>query len=160
MGRSRALANGVGKGSMKQQVRSKKRVADHGEVFTPGWMVDAMLDPVKEETERIDSRFLEPACGSGNFLVKILARKLAAVDFVYGKSDFERRHYALLALMIVKVGVRLPYGFRLSWRALSPHGRSNAASGGISRDRSRLLQAARRNSARRRGRRKDGRWRR
>ena len=101
MGRSRALANGVGKGSMEQQVRSKQRVADHGEVFTPGWMVDAMLDLVKEETERIDSRFLEPACGSGNFLVKILARKLAAVDFVYGKSDFERRHYALLALMSI-----------------------------------------------------------
>jgi len=86
---------------MEQQVRSKQRVADHGEVFTPGWMVDAMLDLVKEETERIDSRFLEPACGSGNFLVKILARKLAAVDFKFGKSDFERRHYALLALMSI-----------------------------------------------------------
>lgn len=52
---------------MEQQVRSKQRVADHGEVFTPGWMVDAMLDLVKEESERIDSRFLESACGSGNF---------------------------------------------------------------------------------------------
>jgi len=83
----------------EQQVRSRQRVADHGEVFTPGWMVDAMLDLVKEESERIDSRFLEPACGSGNFLVKIPARKLAAVDFKYGKSDFERRHYALLAVM-------------------------------------------------------------
>ena len=41
-------------------VRSKQRVADHGEVFTPAWMVDAMLDLVKDETERIDSRFLEP----------------------------------------------------------------------------------------------------
>lgn len=48
-------------------VRSKQRVADHGEVFTPPWMVEAMLDLVKGETERIDSRFLEPACGSGNF---------------------------------------------------------------------------------------------
>ena len=80
-------------------VKSKQRVADHGEVFTPAWMVEAMLDLVKGETERIDSRFLEPACGSGNFLVQILRRKLAAVEIKYGKSDFERRHYALLALM-------------------------------------------------------------
>jgi hypothetical protein len=82
-------------------VRSKKRVADHGEVFTPAWMVEAMLDLVKNETERIDSRFLEPACGSGNFLVQIMRRKLAAVELKYGKSDFERRHYALLALMCI-----------------------------------------------------------
>jgi len=61
-------------------VKSKKRVADHGEVFTPAWMVEAMLDLVKDETERIDSRFLEPACGSGNFIVQILKRKLAAVE--------------------------------------------------------------------------------
>ncbi len=80
-------------------VKSKQRVADHGEVFTPPWMVAAMLDLVKGETERIDARFLEPACGSGNFLVQILQRKLAAVERKYGKSDFERRHYALLALM-------------------------------------------------------------
>lgn len=80
-------------------VKSKQRVADHGEVFTPAWMVEAMLNLVKDETERIDSRFLEPACGSGNFLVQILRRKLAAVELKYGRSDFERRHYALLALM-------------------------------------------------------------
>ena len=80
-------------------VKSKQRVADHGEVFTPAWMVEAMLDLVKGETERIDSRFLEPACGDGNFLVQILRRKLAAVELKYGKSDFERRNYALLALM-------------------------------------------------------------
>ncbi len=82
-------------------VKSKQRVADHGEVFTPAWMVEAMLDLVKGETERIDSRFLEPACGNGNFLVQILRRKLTAVELKYGKSDFERRHYALLALMCV-----------------------------------------------------------
>ena len=82
-------------------VKSKQRVADHGEVYTPAWMVEAMLDLVKDETERIDSRFLEPACGSGNFLVPILRRKLAAVEVKYGKSDFERRHYALLALMCI-----------------------------------------------------------
>jgi hypothetical protein len=62
-------------------------------------MVEAMLDLVKDETERIDSRFLEPACGSGNFVVRILRRKFAAVELKFGKSDFEKRHYALLALM-------------------------------------------------------------
>ena len=80
-------------------VKTKRRVADHGEVFTPAWMVKAMLDLVKGETERIDSRFLEPACGSGNFLVKILQRKLVAVELKFGQSDFEKQHYALLALM-------------------------------------------------------------
>ena len=82
-------------------VKSKQRVADHGEVFTPAWMVEAMLDLVKGESERIDARFLEPACGSGNFMVQILRRKLAAVELKYGKSDFERRHYALLGLMCI-----------------------------------------------------------
>lgn len=82
-------------------IKSRKRVADHGEVFTPAWMVDAMLDLVKSETERIDSRFLEPACGSGNFLVRVLQRKLAAVELKYGQSDFERRHFALYALMCI-----------------------------------------------------------
>ncbi len=82
-------------------VKSKNRVADHGEVFTPAWLVEAMLDLVKDETERIDSRFLEPACGSGNFLVPVLKRKLAAVEVKYGKSEFERRHFALLGLMCI-----------------------------------------------------------
>lgn len=82
-------------------VKSKQRVANHGEVFTPAWLVEAMLDLVKEETERIDSRFLEPACGSGNFLVQVLRRKLAAVELKFGYSDFERRHYALLGLMCI-----------------------------------------------------------
>ena len=80
-------------------IKSKKRVADHGEVFTPPWLVEKMLDLVKGETERIDARFLEPACGSGNFLVPVLQRKLAAVEAKFGKSAFEKRHYALLALM-------------------------------------------------------------
>jgi hypothetical protein len=80
-------------------IKSKKRVADHGEVFTPPWLVEQMLDLVKGEAERIDARFLEPACGSGNFLVPILQRKLAAVELKFGKSDFEKRHYALYGLM-------------------------------------------------------------
>ena len=82
-------------------IKSKKRVADHGEVFTPEWLVNAMLDVVKDETDRIDSRFLEPACGSGNFLTKILKRKLATVELKYSKSEFDRNHYALLSLMCI-----------------------------------------------------------
>jgi len=80
-------------------IKSKQRVADHGEVFTPEWMVDAMLDLVKGETQRHNARFLEPACGSGNFLVPILQRKLAAVELKYGKNEFEKQHHALWALM-------------------------------------------------------------
>ena len=80
-------------------IKSKERVSDRGEVFTPPWLVEKMLDLVKGETERIDARFLEPACGSGNFLVPILQRKLAAVELKFGKSDFEKRHHALLGLM-------------------------------------------------------------
>jgi hypothetical protein len=74
------------------QIVSKKRVADHGEVLTGKREVNAMLDLVKQETERIESRFLEPACGNGNFLAVILERKLAIVEKRYGKSqlDFER----------------------------------------------------------------------
>jgi hypothetical protein len=79
-------------------IRSKERVANHGEVFTPPWLVEAMLDLVKGETERIDSRFLESACGSGNFLVPILKRKLAAVELKYGKNEFEKQHYAIVAV--------------------------------------------------------------
>lgn len=82
-------------------IKSKQRVTDHGEVFTPSWLVEAMLDTVKEQSENITSRFLEPACGSGNFLVQILHRKLTAVELKYGKSEFDRNHYALLGLMSI-----------------------------------------------------------
>jgi hypothetical protein len=89
----------AGKQEAETLIRSKQRVADHGEVFTPPWLVDAMLDLVKGEADRIDARFLEPACGSGNFLVRVLQRKLASVEIKFGKSEFEKRHYALLGLM-------------------------------------------------------------
>lgn len=80
------------------QVKSKKRVTDHGEVFTSEREVNAMLDLVKQETERIDSRFLEPACGTGNFLVEILSRKLAIVGGRYKKSQLEYERYAVIAV--------------------------------------------------------------
>ena len=82
-------------------VKSKQRVADHGEVFSPSWIVDDMLDLVKNESTRIESRFLESACGTGNFLKTVLERKLGAVRAKYGKSKFETRHYALLAVMSI-----------------------------------------------------------
>lgn len=81
-----------------KQVKSKKRVTDHGEVFTAAREVNAMLDLVKSETERIDSRFLEPACGNGNFLAEILRRKLAVVADRYAKSQFEFERYAVVAV--------------------------------------------------------------
>lgn len=61
-------------------VRSRERIIDHGEVFTPPGLVNDMLDLVAHECERIDSRFLEPACGNGNFLAEVLRRKLRTVD--------------------------------------------------------------------------------
>ncbi len=82
---------------MDKQVVSKQRVADHGEVLTGRREVNAMLDLVKSETERIDSRFLEPACGTGNFLAEILERKLRVVEARYGKSQLDYERYAILA---------------------------------------------------------------
>ena len=83
---------------MTQQVKSKKRVAEHGEVFTAEREVKAMCDLVKDETERIDSRFLEPACGEGAFLTEILRRKLAVVKRQYGKSAADYEHYSVVAV--------------------------------------------------------------
>ena len=79
-------------------IKSKKRVADHGEVFTPKNIVDDMLNLVKNETERIDSRFLEPACGNGNFLIEILRRKLNIVKERYKKNQTEYERYAVIAV--------------------------------------------------------------
>jgi hypothetical protein len=83
---------------MEKQVISRKRVSDHGEVLTRKREVNAMLDSVKSETDRIDSRFLEPACGTGNFLAEILERKLRVVETRYGKSQLEFERYAILAI--------------------------------------------------------------
>lgn len=82
----------------EKQVKSRQRVADHGEVFTAEREVKAMCDLVKSETERIESRFLEPACGNGNFLAEILTRKLAVVKARYGKSPSDYERYSVLAI--------------------------------------------------------------
>lgn len=81
-----------------KHIVSKRRVADHGEVYTGLREVNAMLDLVAQETERIESRFLEPACGTGNFLAEILARKLCVVESRYRKSQLEYERYAVLAV--------------------------------------------------------------
>jgi len=82
----------------EKQVISKQRVSDHGEVLTGKREVKAMLDLVKQETERIDSRFLEPACGTGNFLREVLARKLHIVEKRYKKSQLEYERNAVLSV--------------------------------------------------------------
>ena len=83
---------------MEKQIKSRQRVADHGEVYTAEREVKAMCDLVSDECSRIDSRFLEPACGDGNFLAEILSRKLAAVKKKYKKSVIDYEKNALLAV--------------------------------------------------------------
>lgn len=87
--------------AVNKQVVSRQRVADHGEVLTGEREVNAMLDLVRQETERIDSRFLEPACGTGNFLAEILRRKLAIVATRYSKAHLEYQRHAVTAVSSV-----------------------------------------------------------
>ena len=82
---------------MKKQVISKERVTDHGEVYTDKREVNAMLDLVKQETERIESRFLEPACGDGNFLMEVFGRKLSVVESRYEKTQLDYERNSVLA---------------------------------------------------------------
>ena len=82
----------------ENQISSKQRVSEYGEVFTSSRIVNDMLDLVHHETERIDSRFLEPACGNGNFLVEILKRKLNVVEKKYVKNQLEYERYSIIAL--------------------------------------------------------------
>ena len=86
---------------MSRRLVSKQRVADHGEVFTNPREVNAMLDLVKQEPARIDSRFLAPACGTGNFLAEVLERKLSVVGRRYRRSQIEHERYTLLAVSSV-----------------------------------------------------------
>lgn len=86
---------------MAGQVKSRRRVVEHGEVFTAEREVNAMLDMVKAETERIESRFLEPACGNGNFIAEVLRRKLAVVSSRYRRSPIEYLRYAFVAVSSV-----------------------------------------------------------
>jgi hypothetical protein len=84
------------------QIKTKQRVADYGEVYTAPREVNAMLDLVKQETERIESRFLEPACGTGNFLLEVLSRKLTRIVSRYAQGPaaarLEYERYAVSAV--------------------------------------------------------------
>ena len=80
------------------QIKSKERVAERGEVFTAEREVNAMLDLVANECLRPDSRFLEPACGDGNFLSAILKRKLAELRRKYKKSPRDYEKQAVVAI--------------------------------------------------------------
>lgn len=91
---------------INNQVKTKQRVNDHGEVFTSEKEVNSMLDLVKQETERIDSRFLEPACGTGNFLVEVLRRKLNVVDSKFKKDQHSFEKNTVLAISTI-YGVEL-----------------------------------------------------
>lgn len=83
---------------MMTTVKSRQRIIDHREVFTPPELVSDMLDLVAHECERIDSRFLEPACGDGNFLAEVLRRKLLTVDKKHAKSREKWERDAVLAV--------------------------------------------------------------
>ena len=91
---------------MSKQVKSKERVADFGEVFTNEREVNAMLDLVKDETENIESTFLEPACGDGNFLIEVLRRKLKVVKERYGKNEEQYEKFSIVAVTSI-YGVEL-----------------------------------------------------
>ena len=95
---SEPIRGGLPASSEDSLVISKQRVTDHGEVYTAPREVNAMLDLVETETERIESRFLEPACGNGNFLTEILTRKLGIVEKRYARSQLEYERYAVLAV--------------------------------------------------------------
>ena len=81
-----------------QQIKSKQRVSERGEVFTAEREVNAMLDLVASECLRPDSRFLEPACGDGNFLSAILKRKLGELRRKYKKSPRDYEKQAIVAI--------------------------------------------------------------
>lgn len=83
---------------MAQSLNIRQRVIDYGEVFTPPALVNDMLDLVAHECQRIDSRFLEPACGNGNFLAEVLRRKLTTVDNRDGKNRMHWERDAVLSV--------------------------------------------------------------
>lgn len=86
---------------MPPDANSRQRIIDHGEVFTPPGLVNDMLDLVAGECERIESRFLEPACGNGNFLAEVLQRKLKTVDKQHARNRQRWERDAILAISSV-----------------------------------------------------------
>ena len=90
-------------------IKSKERVQKHGEVFTPSWMVQKMLDTpgIREKTADIYATFLEPSAGDGNFLEAILQRKLSAVTRNYDKKNWKTKYHQFMELNILKIILKL-----------------------------------------------------
>ena len=88
---------------MNNQIKSKERVTEHGEVYTSEREVNNMLDLVKQETERLDSRFLEPACGDGNFLIKVLERKMNVLLSRYKKNQYEIEKNSVVSKQVAEM---------------------------------------------------------
>ena len=86
---------------MRSQIKTKERVRQHGEVFTADREINAMLDLVKPEASNINSTFLEPSCGDGDFLAKILSRKLESVFRTAGKNDADCEYLATRAFSTI-----------------------------------------------------------
>ena len=84
-------------------IKSKRRVQKHGEVFTPRWMINKMLNTpgIKEACESLDKTFLEPAAGEGAFLVEILKRKLSLVKEQYSSTLIQYENYSLFVLSTI-----------------------------------------------------------
>ena len=83
---------------MIKQIKSKERVDKFSEVYTSKREVDAMLDLVDQETKRLDSRFLEPACGDGNFLTEVLERKIDVLVKKFSENQYEFEKNAILVI--------------------------------------------------------------
>ena len=79
-------------------VKSKQRTVEFGEVFTSKEIVDSMINLIDEGKLSIESRFLEPACGNGNFLYEILDKKLKSVEDKYKKDQNDYERYSILAV--------------------------------------------------------------
>lgn len=94
-------------GTKPSQIVSKQRVADHGEVYTRPEEVNAMIDLVKDQAEQIETRFLEPACGTGNFLAEVLSRKLDVVGRRYPKAQRENYELGILIATASVYGIEL-----------------------------------------------------
>jgi len=112
------MSNQIKSDTLDWQVVSRKRGADQGEVFTAKREVNAMLELVQHECERVDSRFLEPACGTGNFLVEILSRKLEIISKRYSKSQLEYERNSILAVGSVYGIELLPDNIKLCQQRL------------------------------------------
>lgn len=97
-----------GREKHEKLVKSKQRVKDAGEVFTPRWVVRDMLDldEIKDMSFELDTTFLEPACGNGNFIIQILVRKLMSVSAEAFDIDVARSVASIYGVDIAEDNVK------------------------------------------------------